>query len=420
MKLFYVLCKSFFILFVTEIILDGISRSRQTYISVVFILCICLNLYLFAKETTLWDKRQPEERTRKQSLSKSQSEISGTVAVFNSTPNNLDKMQENLKLSLEISMKLSKMLADSVQTLPDMEKVLAELKVLTAKTVASNQVSEKTEKSGETLLTLFTSMDENDAARSLIHNNTIRNWSSLKPVVNPILFTNNETLKQIVEKYGWQTLPLKRTASNGMPILKYMYLSAIEFFKSDFYAFSNSDILFTGGLLKTLVTAKYSLNMSKPMLITGTRYNVQNVTDFEAKERSNLFKIAKARGELFLPWAADFFITTKSFPWKDIPEVVIGGLAFDNWLILYAREKKFLVIDVTKTAPAVHQTPVNGNFESHWKGTAGYNHELLAKVLNEQIDYQKGQVVCTEIVSSFESENVMFEKRAESMPYCYM
>lgn len=403
------------------------SRSRQTCLGFIFVLCIGFNLYIVSIKTTIWTKQtqnSKERHTRGDRDGRNGTAIPHTRGTDQMACNNnsSQQMQENLKLSLEISSRLSKILSDALEvhhSIPDLKKLSSEAKELRAKTESLSAES-SSNKPRRTLLTLFTSMNENNTRRSLIYNNTIRNWASLKPMVTPVLFTNNDTFKTRVVKEGWETLPLQKLGEGGMPILKYMYVAAIDNFRSDFYAFSNSDILFNGGLLKTLVTAKYTYDLEASILITGTRYNVQNITDNEAKARANLINLAKGRGELFLPWAADYFITTPAFPWKNIPEVIIGALAYDNWIILHAREKKFVVIDATKTAPAVHQTPTEGNFESHIKGHALHNYYVLSNAFpNRTIDYKKGQVVCTEIVSSLVNENIIFEKRAESMPHCY-
>ena len=39
-----------------------------------------------------------------------------------------------------------------------------------------------------------------------------------------------------------------------------------------------------------------------------------------------------------------------------MPEVVIGRVAYDNWLVLNAIKSKQVVVDVSKTVLAVHQT----------------------------------------------------------------
>ncbi|KAK3599737.1 hypothetical protein CHS0354_037210, partial [Potamilus streckersoni] len=59
---------------------------------------------------------------------------------------------------------------------------------------------------------------------------------------------------------------------------------------------------------------------------------------------------------LFAAYAEDYFITSTSYPWKDIPDIVIGRRAYDNWLVLNARTMMHRVLDATETILAVHQT----------------------------------------------------------------
>ena len=46
----------------------------------------------------------------------------------------------------------------------------------------------------------------------------------------------------------------------------------------------------------------------------------------------------------------------RNYPWGKIFEVVIGRINYDSYLVLDAIERDHMVIDVTKTALAVHQT----------------------------------------------------------------
>ncbi|XP_060557217.1 uncharacterized protein LOC132717695, partial [Ruditapes philippinarum] len=124
------------------------------------------------------------------------------------------------------------------------------------------------------LLTIFSTWTESED-RLHIYNNTLRNWASFKPIFNPVLFTNDTTLAKHAQKYGWKVLPLIKVADNGLPILKYMYIAAINAFSSTFYCYANSDILFEDGLVKTLVNLEYALGAetldSTPVFLTGLR-----------------------------------------------------------------------------------------------------------------------------------------------------
>jgi hypothetical protein len=69
------------------------------------------------------------------------------------------------------------------------------------------------------------------------------------------------------------------------------------------------------------------------MLIVGQRTNVKHASAENASSHENIIKISKT-GKLFTAWGEDYFITNSNYPWKDCPEVVVGRLAYDNWLVL--------------------------------------------------------------------------------------
>ncbi|CAG2249818.1 unnamed protein product [Mytilus edulis] len=127
------------------------------------------------------------------------------------------------------------------------------------------------------LLTLFTTWPTK-AEKFLVHNSTIKNWNSLYPFVRSVFFTNEEDLASRVKSMGWSVLPIVQSAV-GIPILKYMYTDTMLKFKSTFYAYSNGDILFTEGLVETLISLLTSdLDFNKPLMIVGQRTNVQDMT----------------------------------------------------------------------------------------------------------------------------------------------
>ena len=44
------------------------------------------------------------------------------------------------------------------------------------------------------------------------------------------------------------------------------------------------------------------------------------------------------------------------FKWKKMPDFVVGGAAFDNWLVAdVVHSGRALVVDITRTATVVHQ-----------------------------------------------------------------
>ncbi|XP_071173245.1 uncharacterized protein [Mytilus edulis] len=242
------------------------------------------------------------------------------------------------------------------------------------------------------LLTLFTTWPTK-AEKFLVHNSTIKNWNSLYPFVRSVFFTNEEDLASRVKSMGWSVLPIVQSAV-GIPILKYMYTDTMLKFKSTFYAYSNGDILFTEGLVETLISLLTSdLDFNKPLMIVGQRTNVQDMTQDETSSFDKIIQ-ASNRGKRFTPYAEDYFITNAIYPWKECAEVVIGRRAYDNWLVLNARKRDHITIDGTKTILAVHQTTKAGNFEGHGRPNSNYNDRLLVK-LYRRVYYGSGLTSCT-------------------------
>ncbi|XP_053390897.1 uncharacterized protein LOC128553747 [Mercenaria mercenaria] len=182
----------------------------------------------------------------------------------------------------------------------------------------------------------------------------------------PVIFTNETSVAEERARNGWEARQVHVAAADGVPVLQYMYKDVMDNYNSTFYTYSNGDILFTDTLINTLLYVRNSsLNLDKPVLMVGKRSNVLNVTESKAPTWGNINKMAEERGKLFTGWAEDNFITTRSFPWNGIAEVVIGRRAYDNWLVYYSRKSKHTVIDSTKTLLAAHQTTKAGNREGH-------------------------------------------------------
>lgn len=260
------------------------------------------------------------------------------------------------------------------------------------------------------MLTLFTSWND-DTEKHLVHNLTLLNWISLKPFVIPVVFTNETSVAEQCEKAGFQVLPISVSAADGIPVLKYMYRDVMAKYNSTFYAYSNGDILYTETLVNTLLQLKNSsVDLSKPVIMVGQRTNVENVTEIEGSSWGNISQVAAGRGKLFTGWAEDFFVTSPSFPWPDIAEVVIGRRAYDNWLVYFSRKAKYLVIDATKTVLAVHQTTKAGNFEGHGHKNGDYNHNLLVKMY-KRLKYNAGVIECIETFTDYDHSNVVVKTR---------
>ncbi|GAB1609618.1 uncharacterized protein LOC115217495 [Argonauta hians] len=270
------------------------------------------------------------------------------------------------------------------------------------------------------IITMFTSWEDNET-KYIVHNNTVSNWAGLKKYVNIIIFTNSSQYKKLCEDAGWTVYPITHYAAGGAPVLKSMFLKAMKEFNTTFYAFANGDILFEDGLIDTLfmVMEDMSLdNASNPLLLIGRRTNVKHLSRKDAATHKSLRGVVRQKGRLFLANAEDYFITNRNYPWKDIPNLVIGRPAYDNWLVAHARRSNFTVVDGTDTILAVHQTTNAGNWEGHKRKFSNYNDVLLRK-LKLPRRYRTGETGCTLLRTAYDlCGRIIMQERKIFPPFC--
>ena len=268
------------------------------------------------------------------------------------------------------------------------------------------------------LLTLFSSWPV-ESNKHTVWRRTLENWAQLKPLVRPVFFSTSGHQADYVCRFGWDFLPVRKTASSNIPVLKVMFMDAICRFNSMFYGYANGDILFDDSLIVSLRTIKEAgLDLRTPVFITGIRTNVANLTVDETSIR-NLFHVAQKKGHLFIPLSQDYFITDSSFPWADIPNVVIGRRGYDNWLLLYARQLNLITIDATETVLAVHQTTKAGIREGWRHRDSDYNVDLLRKRF-KHVRYEAGATFCAQWRTVGNSTtNVAISFRSELKKSCF-
>ena len=254
------------------------------------------------------------------------------------------------------------------------------------------------------ILTLFSSWASfNDSEKDLIHNITVKNWIGFKPKINVVIFSNESKVVEIGKQFGISVLPILHFAGGGAPVLRTMFQTVQKLYASSYlYGYVNSDILFTSDFIDSLEHVISVSDMSVPLFMTGRRTNVENLTPLEAESSESLQKVAKTRGGLFGANAEDYFITNNAFPWNKIADVVVGRLAYDNWLVGHARcVINATMIELSDTVLAVHwTTKAGGNFEGFKNPNAHFNEEVLKKA-GIIANYDNGFTICMQSFTYF-------------------
>ena len=285
----------------------------------------------------------------------------------------------------------------SVNSEKTMEAVVESVKGLIAVCKQRNESRKLQRALRQPIITLFTTWaPTNDSEKKEIHQRTLQNWASLKPHVEIVVFTNSSDDKLMAEKHGAEVLPVLQHRGGGAPILRWMFEAVKkDHIVSTLLGYVNSDILFTDKLISTLEAIIKTKDMKKPVFIVGRRINVKDVTSNETETYAEIERIAKNRGELFGANAEDFFITNTAFPWPKIVDVVVGRLAYDNWIVGHVIcNMKIDVIEVTDTVTSVHQTSkAGGNYEGFKSKHANHNNALFkAKGIHPK--FESGFTIC--------------------------
>ena len=205
---------------------------------------------------------------------------------------------------------------------------------------------------------IFTSFGDNPKKQKLF-SNTIRNWATFIPAIQPVLFTTNpsSSLNTLAIKHGWIVTNCPAVNEFGTPFVKNMYLKAYGIMKTQFYAFVNGDILFDGGLVETLNRIHEEIPTFNTTLISGKRHDYDQLVNCENLEmwtQEHVHSMSK-HAPLAREWCEDYFFVTPDFPWHQFKDVVIARELYDNYLVHQSKVLNITTIDITDTITALHQ-----------------------------------------------------------------
>ena len=246
-----------------------------------------------------------------------------------------------------------------------------------------------------------------DPAKVAAQEAVLKNYQRLRETggFQGFLFTTNATWANRARAHGVVVLSEVETNAHGTPKLKPMFHKMMELSQKEcgapegivFDGYANGDIVFAQSMLSTLVTLRRGWARSiangtkKGVLLVGRRTNI-NYKGEEIAGDDALLRFAVTRGKIIASWAEDYFIYSRSAAgsaadWGEVPDFVVGRLAYDNWLVDHAyHDVRTDLVDGTETVLAVHLTAKDGNYAGHSKGSdTHWNKGLLNPVTGKSI-----------------------------------
>jgi hypothetical protein len=204
------------------------------------------------------------------------------------------------------------------------------------------------------MITIFTAPKSfTDPHIDTIQRNAILSWLHLGEEVNVLLVGDEPGMAAVAAEYGVPQLADVRRNQAGTPLVSSIFDLARRASPADLLAYINADVMLLPDFVESV--CQVSEQVSEFLLI-GQRWDldVRRVLEFSNGWDQRLLADAQNRGALHLPAGSDYFAFPRAL-FGEMPDFAVGRAGWDNWMIYYARQQGYAVVDGTPSIIAIHQ-----------------------------------------------------------------
>ncbi|HEV2489378.1 MAG TPA: hypothetical protein VGT03_06200 [Candidatus Acidoferrales bacterium] len=183
--------------------------------------------------------------------------------------------------------------------------------------------------------------------------NAIRSWTLLRPRPQIILFGNEEGTGEIARELSLHHIPIIACNEFGTPLLNDVLEQAYVHAQHRVLCYVNADILLLEEFARAVEVVSSKLS---DFLIVSKRIDLKVTERIEFHGDWDL-PLKRKLGTEGVPGphtAIDIFVFAGGM-YRHAPPFAIGRMWFDHWFIKTARQAGVPVVDVSVTAPVVHQ-----------------------------------------------------------------
>lgn len=217
------------------------------------------------------------------------------------------------------------------------------------------------------MVTFFTTAKPFKGHSAIIQRNALKSWTLLDPDAEVILFGDDEGAADTARDLRIRHEPHVEKNEFGTKRLDYFFDRAQEIAKHAVLCYANCDILLMNDFAGAVKRAAAGSNF----LMVGRRWDtdVTEPLDFSNPQwERELLQRAVAANQQRDEWWIDYFVFSRGIFHKKMPQLVIGRVYWDNWLIWKAKKSGHAVIDASEAVTAVHQ---NHDYGYHPEGKEG-------------------------------------------------
>jgi hypothetical protein len=230
------------------------------------------------------------------------------------------------------------------------------------------------------MITIFTTAKSFVGQMRINQINAITSWKQLGPDIDVLLFGHGEGYLEVARDLGLKWIDQVEVSASGTPLITSMFELARQKGCYPTQLYVNCDIILLGNVPEIL------RSISKEcFLAIGQRWDIDLEEEIEFSNpnwktllQSRVLKSAT----LHPPLGSDYFLYHGNV-WADLPTLVVGRGAYDNYLIYYCRIKGVPVIDLTEMMMAIHQ---NHDYRHHPNGYQGVFYGPDAEINSQDLD----------------------------------
>ena len=217
------------------------------------------------------------------------------------------------------------------------------------------------------MLTLFSTPKPFLGHINVIQRNALESWRRLHPDVEIILFGDDEGTAEVCQELELRHEPYVEKSKQGTKMVRSIFGRAQEMSRHGILGYVNCDIILTQEFAKALGQL---LQWREHFLMVGRRWDTDITAPLDflrADWQEKVVALAHAEGYQRFYHNIDYFVFPRGL-YAQIPDLVIGRVGWDHWLVAKAHTEGIAVVDVSDAVCAVHQ---NHDYGYHPQGMEG-------------------------------------------------
>jgi len=218
------------------------------------------------------------------------------------------------------------------------------------------------------MITFFTTGKPFTGHNGVIQRNALKSWTVATPDAEVILFGDEEGAAETARELGIRHVAQVQRTPQGPKVLRSFFDAAQRMATHPVVCYVNCDIILLDDFSPAAALARES---RQQFLMVGRRWDTDQrdpvpfaVPDWRKRLRENAMGQGKQLGGGWI----DYFCFPRGLYLDQLPELVIGRVHWDQWLVWKAQQLGATVLDASSAVMAIHQ---NHDYGYHPAGKTG-------------------------------------------------